>query len=76
MAVVTAAMPRREKCYIPASLTASNRKTRRPARSRRILPSGVVRDELGVHPRSLQILCDAMLADVESSEGTGSHRRR
>jgi len=33
-------------------------------------PAGVVRDELGVHPRSLQILRDAMLADVESSEGT------
>jgi penicillin-binding protein 2 len=35
-------------------------------------PSGVVRDELDVHPRSLQILRDAMLADVESSEGTGT----
>jgi penicillin-binding protein 2 len=35
-------------------------------------PSGVVRDELGVHPRSLQILREAMLADVESSEGTGT----
>jgi penicillin-binding protein 2 len=34
-------------------------------------PSGVVRDTLAVHPRSLQILRDAMLADVESSEGTG-----
>jgi len=35
-------------------------------------PSGVVRDELDVHPRSLQILRDAMLADVNSSEGTGT----
>jgi penicillin-binding protein 2 len=35
-------------------------------------PSGMVRDELGVHPRSLQILRDAMLADVESNEGTGT----
>jgi penicillin-binding protein 2 len=35
-------------------------------------PSGMVRDELGVHPRSLQILHDAMLADVESNEGTGT----
>jgi penicillin-binding protein 2 len=34
-------------------------------------PSGVVRDQLDVHPRSLQILRDAMLADVNSSEGTG-----
>jgi penicillin-binding protein 2 len=35
-------------------------------------PSAVVRDVLGVHPRSLQILQSAMLADVESSEGTGT----
>jgi penicillin-binding protein 2 len=34
-------------------------------------PSGVVRDELGVHPRSLKILHDAMLAETEDSEGTG-----
>jgi penicillin-binding protein 2 len=35
-------------------------------------PSGLVRDELDVHPRSLKILRDAMLADVETSEGTGT----
>jgi len=35
-------------------------------------PSGLVRDHLTVHPRSLNILRDAMLADVESSEGTGT----
>jgi cell division protein FtsI/penicillin-binding protein 2 len=35
-------------------------------------PSGMVRDHLTVHPRSLQILRNAMLADVESSEGTGT----
>jgi penicillin-binding protein 2 len=35
-------------------------------------PAGVVRDELGVSSRSLQILRDAMLADVQSSEGTGT----
>ncbi len=34
-------------------------------------PAGVVRDELGVHPRSLKVLREAMLADVESSEGSG-----
>jgi penicillin-binding protein 2 len=34
-------------------------------------PSGVVRDELGVHPRSLKILREAMLDDVGSSEGSG-----
>jgi penicillin-binding protein 2 len=35
-------------------------------------PSGLVRDELGVNPRNLKIVRDAMLADVESSEGTGT----
>jgi len=34
-------------------------------------PAGVVRNRLTVHPRSLNILRDAMLADVESSEGSG-----
>ena len=36
-----------------------------------IFPSGLVRDELGVHPRSLKILHDAMLAETEDPEGTG-----
>jgi penicillin-binding protein 2 len=34
-----------------------------------VFPSGVVRDELDVHPRNLKILRDAMLA--ETQEGTG-----
>jgi penicillin-binding protein 2 len=34
-----------------------------------IFPSGIVRDTLGVHPRSLKILQDTMLA--ETVEGTG-----
>ena len=34
-------------------------------------PAGVVRDNLGVSPRSLKILRDAMLADVESNDGSG-----
>jgi len=36
-----------------------------------VFPSGVVRDTLGVHPRSLKILQDAMLAETEDPEGTG-----
>ena len=34
-------------------------------------PSGIVRNRLMVHQRSLNILREAMLADVESSEGSG-----
>ena len=36
-----------------------------------IFPSGLVRDELDVHPRNLKILQDAMLAETEDPEGTG-----
>jgi penicillin-binding protein 2 len=36
-----------------------------------VYPSGVVRDTLGVHPRSLKVLQDAMLAETEDPEGTG-----
>ncbi len=36
------------------------------------LPSGLVRDRLDVHPRNLQIIRDAMLADVDNSEGSGT----
>jgi penicillin-binding protein 2 len=36
-----------------------------------VFQSGRVRDELGVKPQSLAILREAMLADVEDSDGTG-----
>ena len=36
-----------------------------------IFPAGAVRDTLGLHPRSLKILHDAMLAETEDPEGTG-----
>lgn len=35
-------------------------------------PNGRVRDRLDVHPRSLQIVREAMRADVQSNEGTGT----
>jgi penicillin-binding protein 2 len=38
-------------------------------------PSGLVRDEIGVKPRSLKILHDAMLGETEDSEGTGQNAR-
>ncbi|MGB7768420.1 MAG: penicillin-binding transpeptidase domain-containing protein [Verrucomicrobiia bacterium] len=34
-------------------------------------PSGVVRDEIGVHPRSLNIVRTAMLGETEDPTGTG-----
>jgi penicillin-binding protein 2 len=43
-----------------------------PGESPTILPKGQIRDTLGVSPRSMKIVRDAMLDDVESSEGTGT----
>ena len=34
--------------------------------------AGRVRDELRVNPRNLELIRDAMLADVEDAEGTGT----
>jgi len=38
-------------------------------------PSGLLRDEIGVKPRSLKILHDAMLGETEDLEGTGQNAR-
>jgi penicillin-binding protein 2 len=35
-------------------------------------PAGLVRDQLNLHPRSLQIVRRAMLADVQESDGSGT----
>jgi penicillin-binding protein 2 len=38
-------------------------------------PAGLVRDEIGVKPRSLKILHNAMLGETEDPEGTGQNAR-
>ncbi len=38
-----------------------------------VYPRGQVRDQLGVKPRNLKLLHEAMLAETESDEGTGRH---
>ncbi|MGD0745080.1 MAG: penicillin-binding transpeptidase domain-containing protein [Verrucomicrobiota bacterium] len=38
-------------------------------------PSGLVRDVIGVKPRSLKILHEAMLGETEDSEGTGQNAK-
>ena len=56
--------------------TGSSRRRRTWARRESSFPSGRVRDELGVKPRSLEILREAMLADVEDADGTGARGGR
>jgi penicillin-binding protein 2 len=34
-----------------------------------VIPSGVVRDQIGVRPRSLRIVCDAMLDETQNGTG-------
>lgn len=41
----------------------------------KVFPSGVVRDRIGVSPRSLKILYNAMLGETEDVEGTGKAAR-
>jgi len=38
-----------------------------------ITPRGQVRDRLGVNPRNMKILHEAMLAETESEDGTGKY---
>ena len=38
-----------------------------------VIPRAQVRDRLGVKPRNLKLLHEAMLAETESEEGTGRH---
>ena len=39
----------------------------------KVFPGGRVRDHLGVSPRTLRIMHDAMLGDTEDSDGTGKN---
>ena len=74
MAVVIRPLPTAARCSGRGWWTASNRRTRRPAKRQRIFPSGLVRDELGVQPRSLKILRDAMLAETEDAKAPAARR--
>ena len=71
--VITTFLPSARCFFILLTSAASYRadSVSSTGRSASVFPSGVVRDELGVHPRSLKILHDAMLAETEDPEGTG-----
>ena len=69
IAVLTAAVANGGKVFWPRLvLRAENYDGSEPVEA---FPPGRVRDNLGVSPRSLRIIHEGMLADVESAEGTG-----
>jgi penicillin-binding protein 2 len=74
MAVMTAAIANGGKVLWPRLV--DRVESQEPtAEEKLIYPQGRVRDELGASVRNLQIIREAMLADVEDSEGTGRAAR-
>lgn len=71
MAVMTAAVANGGKVLTPRLVDRIEPSTRYSDEPVQHFPSGQVRDELGVSARSLHIVREAMLADVEDPEGTG-----
>jgi penicillin-binding protein 2 len=71
MAVMTAAVANGGKVLWPRLVDRIEPIEPGPETGITVFPSGRVRDELGVRPRTLQIVQDAMLADVDDSDGTG-----
>lgn len=72
MAVMTAAIANGGKVLWPRLVDRIEPRDPTSSEAPGVFPNARVRDELGVRPRNLQILRDAMLADVEDSEGTGT----
>jgi penicillin-binding protein 2 len=70
VAVATAAIANGGKVFWPRLVKRIEPQDSFMAETKTIFPPGRVRDELGVQPRSLQLLWDAMLADVEDPEST------
>jgi penicillin-binding protein 2 len=72
MAVMTAAIANGGKVLWPRLIERIEPQDPASSEVATNFPSGIVRDELGVQPRNLNILREAMLADVQSNEGTGT----
>jgi len=71
MAVVTAAIANGGKVLRPRLVDRIEPQDPTLGGQTNYLPAVQVRDELGVNPRNLEILRDAMLHDVEDPDGTG-----
>jgi len=71
MAVMTAAIANGGKVLWPRLVDKIEPQDPASSEPPTVFEKGRVRDELGVRPRTLTILREAMLADVEDSDGTG-----
>ncbi len=70
MAVATAAIANGGKVFWPRLVDRIEPQDPLSTTTSMTFPRGRVRGELGVHPRNLELLRDAMLADVEDPEST------
>ncbi|SPE52840.1 Penicillin-binding protein 2 [Verrucomicrobia bacterium] len=75
MAVMTAAIANGGKVLWPRLVDRIEPQDPTSNLGTQVFPSAQVRDELGVKPRTLQLLREAMLADVEDADGTGRQAR-
>lgn len=71
MAVVTSAIVNGGKLLWPRLVDRIEPMDPASSRAPRHLPRGRVRGELNVNPRNLEIIRQAMIADVEAGDGTG-----
>ncbi|MBI3874449.1 MAG: penicillin-binding protein 2 [Verrucomicrobia bacterium] len=71
MAVMTAAVANGGKVFWPRLVQRVEPLDPTSGDEPTVFPAGRVRDELGVRPENLQLVRDAMLADVEDRNGTG-----
>lgn len=71
MAVMTAAIANGGTVLYPRLVAAVEPQDPFAGGRSEVFPAGRVRDELGVRPRTLRILREAMLAETEDLEGTG-----
>ena len=72
MAVVTAALANGGKVLWPRLVQRVESPDPASGTPPEVFPAGLVRDELGVRARNLQILREAMLDETENPEGTGT----
>jgi penicillin-binding protein 2 len=73
MAVMTAALANGGKVLLPRLVDRLESQDPTGLEPPITFPNGVVRDNLGIQPRHIQTVRDAMLAETEDPEGTG-HR--